>query len=146
MGELVAPPIPKPPRRLKKREALIEVLQTNPDGQFLIFSHYELPFYELEDDLNNLSIRTAYLTGPAQNKDGIAKRLADFECGKLRVLLISNRTAVLGMNISAATHILLLHKMVPEEERQILGCAYRMGRIRPLSCIKLYHERELGTS
>ena len=46
------------------------------------------------------------------------------------------------MNISAATHILLLHKMIPEEERQILGCAYRMGRSRPLSCIKLYHERE----
>ena len=144
MGELDAPPTPNGPRRLKKREALIEVLQANPNGQFLIFSHYELPFFELEDDLNELSIRTAHLTGPAQNKDGIAKRLADFESGRLRVLLISNRTAVLGMNISAATHILLLHKMIPEEERQILGCAYRMGRSRPLSCIKLYHERELG--
>ena len=95
MGELGAAPTPKGPRRLKKREALIEVLQANPNGQFLIFSHYELPFFELEDDLNNLLIRTAHLTGPAQNKDGIAKRLADFECGRLRVLLISNRTAVL---------------------------------------------------
>ena len=84
-----------------------------------------------------------HLAGPSQNKDGIAKRLADFEAGRIRVLLISNRTAVLGMNILAATHILLLHKMVPEEEKQILGCSYRMGRTRPLHCIKLDHEREM---
>ena len=90
-----------------------------------------------------MSIPVDHLAGPSQNKDGIAKRLAEFEAGRIRVLLISNRTAVLGLNILAATHILLLHKMVPEEEKQILGCSYRMGRIRPLHCIKLYHEREL---
>jgi SNF2 family DNA or RNA helicase len=131
------------PRPLKKREALLQILQDHPQGQFVIFSHYETPFLELEEQIAALSITVDHLAGPSQNKDGIAKRLADFEAGRIRVLLISNRTAVLGMNILAATHILLLHKMVPEEEKQILGCSYRMGRTRPLHCIKLYHEREM---
>lgn len=131
------------PRPLKKREALLQILQDHPQGQFLIFSHYETPFLELKEEIAALSIPVDHLAGPSQNKDGIAKRLAEFEAGRIRVLLISNRTAVLGLNILAATHILLLHKMVPEEEKQILGCSYRMGRIRPLHCIKLYHEREL---
>jgi hypothetical protein len=131
------------PRPLKKREALLRILQDHPQGQFVIFSHYETPFLELEEQIASLSITVDHLAGPAQNKDGIAKRLASFEAGRTRVLLVSNRTAILGMNILAATHILLLHKMIPEEEKQILGCAYRMGRTRPLHCIKLYHEREM---
>lgn len=137
-----APALPAP-RPLKKREALLQILQDYPQGQFVIFSHYETPFLELEEEIAALSIPVDHLAGPAQNKDGIAKRLASFEAGRTRVLLVSNRTAILGMNILAATHILLLHKMVPEEEKQILGCAYRLGRVRPLHCIKLYHEREM---
>jgi hypothetical protein len=138
-------PSPRP-RRLRKREALLEILKAHPQGQFLLFSHYETPFLELEEEITALSIPVEHLAGPAQNKHGIAKRLADFESGKIRVLLISNRTAVLGMNILSATHILLLHKMIPEEEKQILGCSYRMGREKPLHCIKLYHEREMSSS
>jgi hypothetical protein len=46
------------------------------------------------------------------------------------------------MNIPAATHLILLHKMAAEEEKQILGRAYRLGRTKPLYFIKLLHQRE----
>ena len=131
------------PRRLKKIEALMDILHRYPQGQFIIFSHYENPFVDIENQMMRASIPVEVLAGPAQNKDAIAKRLADFEAGRVRVLLLSNRSAILGMNILSATHILLLHKMIPEEEKQILGCAYRMGRTKPLQFIKLFHEREL---
>ena len=133
-----------PARRLKKIDALMDILQRYPTGRFIVFSHYENPFVTIEQEIQRASITVDVLAGPAQNKDAIAKRLADFEAGRVRVLLLSNRSAILGMNIVAATHIVLLHKMIPEEEKQILGCAYRMGRTKPLQFIKLFHERELS--
>jgi hypothetical protein len=122
----------------KKAEALLKILEENPTGKFLIFSRYENPLYTLQENLSN-TYPSATLQG---NKDVIASILSNFESGKIKILFLNSRNAAAGIHIPCATHVILLHKMVHEEEKQILGRAYRMGRTCPLQFIQLLTERE----
>jgi len=123
----------------KKHDALLQILKDNPEGKFLIFSRYDNPFETIEAGLENLDITVKHLKG---NKDAIKSTLTKFETGKIQCLLLNSRFAGAGLNITAATHVILLHAMTHEEEKQILGRAYRVGRVGPLSFIKLLHENE----
>jgi SNF2 family DNA or RNA helicase len=122
----------------KKIEALLKIINDNPNGKFLIFSRYENPLYTLRENLE-ATHRVGSLQG---NKDVIAHMLEDFAKGNTKILLLNSRNAAAGINIPMATHVILLHKMVQEEEKQILGRAYRMGRTGPLHFIQLLTERE----
>jgi SNF2 family DNA or RNA helicase len=122
----------------KKIDALLQILQENPNGKFLIFSRYENPLLSIQETIQE-HYPTATLQG---HKDSIAKTLSDFESGYFKILLLNSRQAAAGMNIPTATHVILLHKMAMEEEKQILGRAYRLGRTAPLQFIKLLHQRE----
>jgi hypothetical protein len=126
------------PRLPKKSEALIKILEDNPEGKFLIFSRYENPLFALYERLST-SYTSATLQG---NKDVIAHLLDNFAKGHTKILFLNSRNAAAGINIPAATHVILLHKMAQEEEKQILGRAYRMGRTSPLNFIQLLTERE----
>jgi hypothetical protein len=122
----------------KKNDALLKILEENPEGKFLIFSRYENPLLSLYEHLSS-SYTSATLQG---NKDVIANILSNFEKGKVKVLLLNSKAAAAGINIPSATHVILLHKMIKEEETQILGRAYRIGRTAPLHFIQLLTERE----
>jgi superfamily II DNA/RNA helicase len=122
----------------KKLDALIQILEENPNGKFLVFSRFENPFARVKESLG-ARFPVALLQG---NKDVIAHTVDSFENGGLKVLLLNSRNAAAGINLPSATHIILLHKMELEEERQILGRAYRLGRSLPLHFIQLLHEKE----
>ena len=77
------------------------------------------------------------------NKDVIAQTLKSFQKGDTNVLLLNSIQAGAGLNITAATHVILLHAMTHEEEKQILGRAYRLGRTEPLDVIRLLHPDEM---
>jgi SNF2 family DNA or RNA helicase len=123
----------------KKHDALLQILRDTPQGKFLIFSRYDNPFEAIQAGLENLDITVKQLKG---NKDAIKSTLTKFESGKIQCLLLNSRFAGAGLNITAATHVILLHAMSHEEEKQILGRAYRVGRVGPLTFIKLLHENE----
>ncbi len=127
-------PVHKP----KKIEALLQLFQDNSEGKFLVFSRFENPFHDIEHFIEG-RYRFAYLQG---NKDVIASTLDKFEKGNVNILFLNSRNAAAGMNISSATHLILLHKMGNEEEKQILGRAYRLGRTSPLEYISLLNEQE----
>jgi len=127
-----------PIRPPKKMEALLKVINDAPDGKFIIFSRYENPLNAIQESLQ-AAHRVATLQG---NKDVVANILQDFEKGKIRILLLNSKNAAAGINIPTATHVIILHKMLQEEEKQILGRAYRIGRTQPLHFMKLLHVRE----
>lgn len=127
------------PKLEKKPDALLRLLQENPTGRFLVFSKYDNPFASIESAVETLGIRVKQLKG---NKDAVAATLRAFETGDIRCLLLNARYAGSGLNITAATHVVLLHAMSHEEEKQILGRAYRIGREGPLHFVKLVHEGE----
>jgi hypothetical protein len=47
-----------------------------------------------------------------------------------------------GMDLKSATHIVLMHVMKKEEEKQIIGRAIRLGRTEPLNLVRLLHDNE----
>lgn len=125
---------------LKKNDQLIQLLKQNPKGKFLVFSRYDNPFSLIHSELEQIQITVKQLKG---NKDVIASTLKAFQRGDVEVLLLNSIEAGAGLNITDATHVVLLHAMTHEEEKQILGRAYRLGRTTPLEVIRLLHPDEL---
>jgi SNF2 family DNA or RNA helicase len=123
----------------KKQDALLQLMKENPEGRFLVFSRFDNPFETIETAVEVLGIRVKHVKG---NKDAIASTLRSFENGSLRCLLLNSKYAGAGLNITAATHVILLHAMTHEEEKQVLGRAYRIGRKGALTFIKLLHNDE----
>ena len=124
----------------KKSDALMRIFKENPGGRFLVFSRYDNPFVAMESSIEAIGLKVKQLKG---NKDAIASTLRAFQDGGLHCLLLNSHYAGSGLNITAATHVILLHAMTHEEEKQILGRAYRMGRTAPLSFIRLLHADEM---
>lgn len=128
------------PQPLKKTEQLLELLKQKPDGKFLVFSRFDNPFLQITSEIEGLHITVKQVKG---NKDVIAATLNSFEQGKTKVLLLNSLEAGAGLNITSASDVVLLHAMTHEEEKQILGRAYRMGRKDPLHVVRLLHPEEL---
>lgn len=126
-----------------KREALLRLFQQYPKGKFLIFSRYDNPFTQIAQELETNKITVQEVKG---NKDVIAATLNRFQNGETRCLLLNSIHAGAGLTITAATHVILLHAMNLEEEKQIIGRAYRLGRKEPLTIFKLVHPDELETN
>ena len=124
---------------LSKPRQLIKFLQENPDARVLVFSRYENPFLYLERECETEGITYHTLRG---NKDTIAATIRSFESGEKRVLFLPTQTAGAGLNLVCATHIVTLHAMTPEEEKQVIGRAYRLGRTSELQVVRLRHEGE----
>ncbi len=124
---------------LSKSKQLIQVLKETPHGRILVFSRYENPFVSLERECEGEHISYHTLRG---NKDVIANTIKSFEKGEKRVLFLPLESVGAGINLVTATHIILLHAMTPEEEKQAIGRAYRLGRTEPLQIIHLLHEGE----
>jgi hypothetical protein len=123
----------------KKQDALLQLMKENPEGRFLIFSRFDNPFETIETAVQDLGIKVKHVKG---NKDAVASTLRSFENGSLRCLLLNSKYGGAGLNITSATHVILLHAMTHEEEKQVLGRAYRIGRKGTLTFIKLLHKEE----
>jgi hypothetical protein len=126
----------------KKIEALMDLIKKHPKDKFLVFSRYENPFRMMQERLETDNIKVETVKG---NKDVINHLLQKFDTGDVRVLLLNSNHAGAGLNITSATYVVLWHAMSQEEEKQILGRAYRMGRSTPLNFVKLVHPDEVRT-
>ncbi len=129
-----------PAQQLSKSQQLLQILQDNPTGKILVFSRYENPFYEIQQELQQHNITVAIVQG---NKDVIHSILERFRCGQIRVLLMSDYSVYSGLNLQDATHVIFYHgRMTSGEETQIIGRAQRLGRTTSLRVIKLLHPNE----
>ncbi len=127
------------PKLLSKPKMLLKFLKENPTARVLVFSRYENPFASLETACEEAGISYHTLRG---NKDVIASTIKSFERGEKRVLFLPTQTAGAGLNLVSASHVVLLHAMTPEEEKQVIGRAYRLGRLNTLNVVRLLHEGE----
>jgi SNF2 family DNA or RNA helicase len=123
----------------KKIDSFFDILEKNPKGKFLVFSRYDNSFLEIIDGCKTRNLITKELKG---TKDTIAATLNSFRDGKVNILLMNTIQMGAGLNITEATHVILLHSMTHEEEKQILGRAYRVGRKNELHFIKLLYPDE----
>ena len=123
----------------RKHETLLSLFKENPRGKFLVFSDYDNPFNALGETCAEENIKYKIIKG---NAVSINKSIQDFEKGKIRVLFMNSRELGVGLNIVAATDVVLYHALGQEEEKQVVGRALRMGRTAPLTVHKLLHEGE----
>jgi SNF2 family DNA or RNA helicase len=146
-NELVKLVKEKKEKKLKKEESkliskpkqLLKFLKENPEARVLVFSRYDNPFITLERECEEQGISYHTLRG---NKDVIAATIKSFEKGEKRVLFLPTQSMGAGLNLVSATHVILLHAMTPEEEKQAIGRAYRLGREEPLNIVRLLHQDE----
>jgi SNF2 family DNA or RNA helicase len=141
---MVVAPAPAAGQPLLKKDALIRLFKENPTGKFLVFSRYDNPFLQITSELEAVGING--IREVKGTKDVIQATLNSFQKGTLRCLLLNSLHAGAGLTITAATHIILLHAMNIEEEKQILGRAYRLGRKEPLNVYKLVHQDEMDVA
>ena len=118
---------------------MLNLIKVVKNGRFLVFNRYDNPFLEIEGELLELGFRVATVKG---NKDHVSSILKQFEKGEIQILLMNSMQAGAGMDLKSATHIVLMHMMRKEEERQIVGRAIRLGRVEPLTLVRLLHDNE----
>ena len=123
-----------------KGAALLSLLgDSTPDQRFLVFSAHEASFKGLRDVLTARGIRCELLFGSAAR---VEKLRRDFRDGKVRVLCMNARHVGAGINLEAATHVVLFHRMNMEMERQVIGRAVRFERASELRVVHLVHPEE----
>lgn len=137
-NSLLLTPIAEKP--LNKRDTFVNFVIANPGARILMFSSYDASFAEAFLQLESAGIHVAMLNGSGAR---ISKLLREFAEGKYRVLFLNARNMGAGLNIEAATHVVLFHKMPAELEAQIVGRAMRLGRVADLDVIHLLHSNEM---
>ena len=123
-----------------KGAALLQLLSaSSADQRFLIFSAHEASFKGLREVLAARDIRCEMLQGSSAR---VERLRAQFRDGSIRVLCMNARHVGAGINLEAATHVVLYHRMNMELERQVIGRAVRFERAADLRVVHLTHEEE----
>jgi hypothetical protein len=127
-----------------KGAALLRLLEESTEDQrYLVFSAHEASFRGLRDLLSARGVRCELLQGTASRVDRLRRQ---FREGTVRVLCMNARHVGAGLNLEAATHVILYHRMNVELERQVIGRAVRFERASELRVIHLVHEHETATN
>ena len=127
-----------------KGAALLELLQSSNENQrFLVFSAHEASFKGLRELLSARGIRCELLSGSGARVERLRNQFKD---GTIRVLCMNARHVGAGINLEAATHVVLYHRMNTELEKQVIGRAVRFERESELKIIHLAHDGETATN
>jgi len=123
-----------------KGAALLKLLsESTGDQRFLVFSAHEASFKGLRELLAARGVRCEVLQGTAARVERLRKQ---FREGTVRILCMNARHVGAGINLEAATHVVLYHRMNVELERQVIGRAVRFERAAELRVMHLVHEEE----
>ena len=123
-----------------KGAALLKLLsESTEDQRYLVFSSHEASFKGLRELLGARGIRCELLQGAAPRVERLRRQ---FRSGEVRVLCMNARHVGAGINLEAATHVVLYHRMNVEMERQVIGRAVRFERADELRVVHLVHESE----
>lgn len=124
---------------LSKKENLLNIINKNKHGKFLIFSCYENTNDNISQVLKENNIIFSKLIGASTS---ISKTIDKFNKGEITVLLLNAQYYGSGLNLQMATDIIIYHEMNKELETQIIGRGQRIGRKDKLNIYYLLHENE----
>jgi len=133
----------RPKKQIKevkeKLDILIELLESSPDGKFLVFANFPQTFDKIKTELKKKSITYKILKGTTCL---VQKTIDEFKEGKIRVIMLNAKFFGAGMNLQMATHVVLYHRFESDLEEQVIGRAQRLGRTTSLNVIYLIHDNE----
>ena len=130
--------------KLTKLEAVKNIILSNPDGKFILFSEFNHTFDCIKAKLSEYNITFAEVKGTSDAKQ---KYIKLFKEGKIKVLFLNSRNDGSGIDLPETTDVILYHKMSSENiETQVLGRALRLGRTAPLKVHRLLYSEEENMS
>ena len=102
-----------------KQEACLEYIQQNnhTNHSFIVYTHYENIYYQLQPILQQKGISCDSLDYNTSRMNHI---VSSFNKGSLKVLFVSDISAIRGLTLSRATHLLLFSVIPSYESEQIL--------------------------
>jgi hypothetical protein len=121
--------VKEPPRKQTKLEKISEIIKSNKEGKFLLFSSYDSTFDSIYNMLHESKISYAEIRGTAQLRQ---KNIENFKKGDIQVLFLNSTYNGAGINLQIASDIILYHEMPSITENQIIGRANRIGRMTSL--------------
>lgn len=123
-----------------KEEALMNIINNNPSGKYLIFSGHDESFYYIDKVLENSNKKYLKLLGSLHRVNNI---LTKYKEGDLDVLMLNATHYGTGLNLENTTDLIFYHKMSQDMEKQVIGRAQRSGRTSNLNIHYLYQANEL---
>lgn len=123
-----------------KIDCLMKLINSKPDGRFLVFSEYDNSFVKVASTLNDSNIRWSKLCGSSGHITNVINQYTD---NKIKVLLLNAKHYGSGLNLQMTTDIVLYHRMSEDLEKQVIGRGQRLGRTSALNVHYLCYENEL---
>ncbi|MFA5017564.1 MAG: DEAD/DEAH box helicase, partial [Methylobacter sp.] len=123
-----------------KLDLLMELLpeQLEEGRRILVFSQFTRMIGLIENELNDMKIGYAKLTGQTRNRDEAIER---FKSGEVNVFLISLKAGGVGLNLTEADTVIIYDPWWnPAAESQAADRAHRIGQDKPVFVYKLITE------
>lgn len=115
---------------MTKLEKIIDIINRNREGKYLIFSDHDKTFNTISTVLDENKISYVHIRGNVKTTE---KNLDSFKHGSTQVIFLNSKYNGAGINLQEATDIILYHAMNFNTETQIIGRANRIGRKIPLN-------------
>jgi SNF2 family DNA or RNA helicase len=120
-----------------KTENIEEILKNK--GKFIIASNSENSLKNMANFLNTKNYVYTFIKGTATQR---MKSIDSFRKENVNIILLNSANNGAGINLPETTDIILLHEMEPSIEKQLIGRAERIGRIKQLNIHKLIDVNE----
>lgn len=104
---------------------VLELIENNKSGKFLIFSIYNETFDPICRALEEHSITYTMMKGNSTTRQ---KNINSFKSGDTQVIFLNSNFNGAGINLQETTDLIIYHKMKPNIRTQIIGRAERIGR------------------
>ena len=121
--------------RVTKIDKTVELIKSNPQGKFLIYSDQNQTFLPLSNAFYENDICFVQMKGNIKSRE---KNLELFKSGEVPVIFLNSNSDSAGLNLTESTDIILYHQMPDSTENQIIGRANRIGRKYPLNVHHLH--------
>lgn len=120
-----------------KMDVLMEqIASKSPSHKILVFSQFVSMLDLISEELKNIGIEHAYLTGQTRDREKVVSSFQ--ENGELRVFLISLKAGGIGLNLTQADYVYLVDPWWnPAVENQAIDRAYRIGQQKNVVAVRL---------
>lgn len=118
--------------------------EQNPHSKFIIATQFgSTVWYEKiqKTILDEMNILWCEISGRMTTRN---KNVKAFQSGSTRVIFISNLDSTAGVNLQAATDVIIFNEMSESQREQVIGRANRIGRKQPLIVHTLYADNGAG--
>jgi len=122
-----------------KEDTMINILQANPTGKFVVFSKLDSSYWGITSRLRDAGISYSLLRG---NSNVMKSVLDRFNEGNTRVLLLNTIHAASGIDISCATDLIIIHDL-GQDRTQAVGRCNRHPRTTQLRIHQLCFPHEM---